>query len=119
MAALKLLDAVTSTGASTAKAFTRLINHHAVQVDITGAPTAVTVTLEGSLDGATFRTIATHALSAGDLTATTGLFFDIDMPVLFVKVNLTVLTAGTAPTVTVLYEGDSTWKSKVSRRGEF
>lgn len=119
MSALKLLNAVTSTGASLAKEFTRLIKHHTVQVNITGAPTAVTVTLEGSLDGVNFRTIATHALSAGDLTATTGMFFDIDKPVLFVKVNLTVFTGGTAPTVTVYYEGDSEWQSKVSRRGAF
>tara|TARA_R110002096_G_C14661910_1_gene728343 strand:+ start:28025 stop:28384 length:360 start_codon:yes stop_codon:yes gene_type:complete len=119
MSGLVLLAAVTSTGASLAKEFSRLVDKHALQVTITGAPTAVTVTLEGSLDGTTFSTIGTHAMSAGELTATKALYFDIDMPVLYVKANLTVLTAGTAPTVTVTYEGDSTGKQKVSRRGTF
>ena len=119
MANLVLLNAVTATGASLAKEFSRLVNNHVMQVTITGAPSAVTVTLEGSLDGTTFVTIGTHAFSAGELTATKAMFFDIDKPLLFVKANLTVLTAGTAPTVTVTYEGDSTGSQHVGRRGVF
>lgn len=119
MSGLVLLAAVTSTGASLAKEFSRLVDKHALQVTITGAPTAVTVTLEGSLDGTTFVTIGTHAFSAGELTATKAMFFDIDKPLLHVKANLTVLTAGTAPTVTVTYEGDSTVAKRPGRRGQF
>ena len=119
MANLVLLNAVTSTGASLSKEFSRLVNQHVLQATITGGPSAVTVTLEGSIDGTTFITIGTHAFTAGELTATKAMFFDIDKPLLFVKANLTVLTGGTAPTVTVTYEGDSTGDQNVGRRGVF
>jgi len=115
MGSLVFLSAVTSTGASGAKEFRRLVDSHALQVTITGAPSAVTVTLEGSLDGTTFSTIGTHAMSAGELTATKAMYFDVDMPVLWVKANLTVLTGGSSPTVTVTYAGDSTGSEKVGR----
>ncbi len=115
MGSLVFLNAVTGTGASGAKEFRRLIDRHALQVTITGAPSAVTVTLEGSLDGTTFSTIGTHAMSAGELTATKAMYFDVDMPVLWVKANLTVLTAGTAPTVTVTYAGDTSGSEKAGR----
>lgn len=119
MSGLILLNAVTGTGASLAKAFSRLVDKHSLQVVITGAPTAVTVALLGSLDGVTFSLIGTHAMSAGELTATDALYFEIDKPVLHVKASLTVLTAGTAPTVTVVYEGDSTVAKRPGRRGAF
>ena len=119
MSGIVLLSAVTSTGASLGKEFSRLIDKHALQVTITGGPSAVTVTLEGSLDGTTFCTIGTHAMSAGELTATKAIYFDADSPVLHVKANLTVLTGGTSPTVTVTYEGDSTGSQRVGRRGVF
>ena len=116
---LVLLNAVTSTGASLAKEFSRLVNSHVLQVTITGGPSAVTVTLEGSLDNTTFVTIGTHVFSAGELTATKAMFFDIDKPLLAVKANLTVLTGGSTPTVTATYEGDSTGSQHVGRRGVF
>jgi hypothetical protein len=119
MAALKLLDAVTATGASDSKKFNYLVQDHTVQATITGAPSAVTVDLEGSLDGVTFFSLESHVFTAGELTATGAMFHIIDKPVLFVNINLTTLTGGSAPTVTALYEGDSSWKSKISRRGEF
>lgn len=119
MSGLVLLNAVTGTGASLAKEFSRLVDKHALQVVITGAPTAVTVALLGSLDGTTYSLIGTHAMSAGELTATDALYFDIDKPVLHVKASLTVLTGGTAPTVTITYEGDSTVAKRIGRRGQF
>jgi len=114
-----LLNAVTSTGASLSKEFSRLVNNHVMQVTITGAPSAVKVSLEGSLDNTTFVQITEHTFSAAELTATKAMFFDVDKPLLSVKANLTTLTGGTAPTVTVTYEGDSTGSSKIGRRGVF
>ena len=119
MAAIKFLDAATATGESTIKLFNNLINNHTIQADITGAPTAVTVTIEGSLDGVTFDTIGTLAFSAGQLTNTTGVGHAVDTPVNYVRVNLTVLTGGTAPTVTVLYDGDNIGNRNAGRRGQF
>jgi len=102
--AFKLLDAVTGTGASTAITMRKINEDHSIQINITGTPTAVTVTLEGSLDGVLFSTILTTAMSAGELTATTALAHIADKPLRFVRANLTVLTGGSSPTVTVLYE---------------
>lgn len=118
MSAITFLDAATSTGASNIKRLAFLVSHHTVQVTITGAPTAVTVDLEGSIDGVTFFSLATHAFTAGELTATKAMFHVIDKPVSYVRSNLTVLTAGTSPTVTVKYEGESI-PAKISRRGPF
>ena len=112
-----LLNAATATGVGTAKDFSRLIDKHALQVTTTGDPTAVTVTLEGSLDGTNFFTVGTHAFVAADITADGAMFFDVDSPCLHVRVNLTVLTAGTAPTVTAIYEGLQTGEQKSGLHG--
>lgn len=120
MTALTFLDAATATGESSIKALPFLVSAHSVQATITGAPTAVTVDLEGSLDGETFFVLATHPFTAGELTAAAALFHVIERPVNFVRVNLLTLTAGTAPTVTVKYDGDSIpGKTRTGRRGQF
>lgn len=119
MPAITLLSAVTSTGAGTIKHSAYLMDKKTVQVSITGAPSAVTVTLEGSIDGTNFATLATKAFSAGELTATFALFHSIDTPVTYVRANLTVLTGGSTPTVTAIFEGDKHPLNKVSRHGVF
>ena len=119
MAAITLLNAVTSTGAGPIKDLAFLVKDHTVQVTTTGDPTAVTVTLEGSIDGVTFFTLVTTAFDAGEITADAAIFHLIDVPVTFVRVNLTTLTAGTTPTVTALYEGDNIIPKKISRRMPF
>ena len=100
---VKLLDAATATGASGAWATHSGPSNHSVQVVITGAPTAVTVDLEISLDGSIWVSAASHVMSAGELTATQALFHVVDKPSWNVRVNVVTLTAGTAPTVTVVY----------------
>lgn len=72
------------------------------QATITGTPTAVTVVIEGSLDGTNYTAINTHAFTAGELTATFAMFSVIDNPVSYIRANVTVLTGGTAPTVSVI-----------------
>ena len=103
--AFKFLDAVTTTGASTAKAFSKIVKSHTVQVTVTGSPTAVTVDLEGSLDNITFFQLDTHPFNNGEIPSGKSMFHVINKPVRFVRLNLTKLTGGTAPTVTGLYEG--------------
>ena len=88
----KLLDAAAATGTSSSIELTSV--NYAVQVVATGSPTGITVDLEGSLDGTNFLEIGT--ISAA------GIFFVTDSPVKHVRANLTALTGGTAPTVTVL-----------------
>jgi hypothetical protein len=121
MSAITFLNAVEATGASSIKALPFLVTSHTVQATITGAPTAVTVDLEGSLDGTTFFALASHVFSAGELTAEGAMFHVVDKPVTYVRINLTTLTAGTEPTVTVKYDGDSLPAAirGTGRRGQF
>lgn len=119
MAALTLLNAVTSTGAGPIRDIGHVIKDHVFSASITGAPSAVTVALEGSIDGTNFAAIDSHVFSAGELTATFALVTLVDLPVTFVRANLTTLTGGTAPTVTFLYEGDNNTLNKRNRRGAF
>ncbi len=104
-----LLTAVTATGAgagSTASSgLDKVIKDHTIQATITGAPTAVTVDLEGSLDGTTWFILDSHVFTAGELTATAAIVHILGAPVRHIRGNLTVLTGGTAPTVTMLYDG--------------
>ena len=98
---ITMLDAAVATGAGGAHSQQRLISDSSYTVNITGAPSAVTVDIEGSFDGETFFQIAQHAMTAGELTATKAMFHIAGKPVMFIRVNLTTLTAGTSPTVTV------------------
>lgn len=102
--AYQLLTAATATGASSTQIVRRIVRDHTVQATITGSPTAVTVDLEGSLDGNTFFTLATHPFTAGELTAEGAMFHVTDKAVGRVRINLITLTGGSSPTVTTLYE---------------
>lgn len=66
---------------------------HAIQTVVTGAPTAVSIKLQGSLDGANWYDLATSTSTTGDYQTA------IDKPARFVRANLGTLTGGTAPTV--------------------
>lgn len=102
--AMKLLAAATATGAGASVRLKKVVQEHTVQALITGSPTAVTVSLESSLnDGVTWNAIGTYPFAAGDLTAGSVMYHVIDKPAELVRMNLTSLTGGTAPTVTVFY----------------
>lgn len=101
---MKLLAAVTAVGAGTSVRLKKGVQEHTVQVIITGTPTAVVVALESSLnDGTTWNTIGTYTLTAGDLTAGSAMYHVDNKPSELVRMNLTTLTGGTSPTVTVFY----------------
>jgi len=99
----KLLDAAVATGTSPTWTLNRTPRNHTIQITITGAPTAVTVDLEGSLDGTTWVSLASHVMSAAELTAAKALFHVGNKPTRRVRINLKTLTAGSSPTVTVIY----------------
>jgi len=91
------LAAATATGAGTVVDLGVVRSSHTMQTIVTGAPATVTVTLEGSLNGTTaWATLATSTSTTGDVQTATG------KAVRYVRANLTVLTGGTAPTVTAL-----------------
>ena len=66
---------------------------------VTGAPTGVSVTLQGSLDGTNWFILATSTSTTGDYQSVA------DKPCHFVRANLGTLTGGTAPTVTARIAG--------------
>lgn len=102
--AFKFFDAQDSTGTSGSIIFRRPIKDHTVQIEVTGSPTAVTVDLEGSLDDGFWTALGTIPLSAQDITDGGSVTHLLNKPIRFVRANLTELTGGTSPTVTVLYE---------------
>lgn len=105
--AVKLLNAVTAQGASPTWDVRMKPRHHTVEIEITGAPTAVTVSLEGSLSKNGFESLADHIFSAEELTNQRAMFHVVDKTVRAVRLNLLLLTGGTAPTVTAFYEGNN------------
>jgi hypothetical protein len=71
-----------------------LDNWLGLQIDISGSPTGVLVTLLGSIDGVNYYTIQTYNATTG------GLYFVSGFTARFVRTVLTTLTGGTAPAVT-------------------
>jgi len=80
---------------------------HTIAAIVTGSPSGCTLHLEGSLDGTNWFDIS------GDQTCTSNLMFHVvNRAVAQVRMNLTALTGGTAPTVTGWYLGHSTGAQK-------
>lgn len=90
------LAAVTANGSSTAIDLVTPYRTHTLQTVVTGAPTSLSVTLEGSLNGTNWVVLATSTSTTGDAQ------FAVDKPVRYVRATLSALTGGTAPTVTAL-----------------
>lgn len=103
--AVKLLNKVTALGISPTWDVRMKPRHHTVEIEVTGAPTAVTLSLEGSLTKNGFESLADHILTAEELTAGRAMFHVADKTVRAVRLNLLLLTGGTAPTITAHYEG--------------
>ena len=106
--AVTLLDAATATGAGNSRRMNKKPSSHTIQATMGGAvvATAVTIDFEGSLDNTTWFQLDQHAFSAGEITAEGALYHIVDIPVKYVRANLTTLTGGTAPTVTVKHVWD-------------
>ena len=69
---------------------------------ITGNPDTVTISIHGSLDGVNWGILATHSFSAEELVKDSALFHITNRPSPWIKASVDALTAGTAPTVSVL-----------------
>ena len=96
---MKILNAATATGAGSGYPTDRIYADHGWMIVVTGAPTAVSVTLQGSLDGINWVTLDTSTITTSEIRFVTG------KPVVQVRANLGTLTAGTSPTVSVDYVG--------------
>lgn len=66
------------------------------------AVSAFVMSLDGSLDGATWFSLGTDTADAGELTAQAGMFHVVDKAVRYIRANITTLTpGGTTGNVTV------------------
>jgi hypothetical protein len=103
-----LLNAVIATGAGPAFAMPLspnvqrggFIQSMAWQINTTGAPSGLSVTLQGSLDGVNWFSIGSAVTS--DTLTVINLANANAGPYAFIRANLTTLTGGTTPSVTVL-----------------
>lgn len=89
------LAAATSTGQGTITDLGVVRSTHTLQTTVTGGPSGVTVTLQGSLSAAgPWLTLATSTSTTGDVQTATG------KAVRYIAADLVTLTGGTTPTVT-------------------
>ena len=106
---LTLLSDATTTGAGDAQwVKDTTVNNWTCDVDITGTPTAVTVRIEGNMGGDVFDPtgMATHVFTATQLSASKATFGIVYSPVMNIRAYITVLTGGTAPTITAVCGGN-------------
>ena len=73
------------------------------QTTYTGSPTGVSVSLQGSLDGANWFTVDTTTAIAGELRST----LSLPSSATFLRAYVTTLTGGTSPTATVILQPGS------------
>jgi len=73
---------------------------HTVQVVVTGGPATCTIQLEGTLNGTTW-----YVMGAAQTCTSTITFYPVWVGAQTIRVNLTALTGGASPTVTVYYQG--------------
>jgi hypothetical protein len=90
-----LLAAVTVTGAGTTRQPGFAYKNHTWNTVITGSPTTVSVTLEGSIDGTNWFVLDTSTSTSNEMRHVT------NKPVTYLRANLGTLSGGSTPTVTV------------------
>lgn len=91
---INAMPGATATGAGNSIDLDHGRRTFTMQTVVTGTPVAVSITLQGSLDGANWTTLATSTSVTGDQQ------YVIDKPQRFLRANLGTLTGGTSPTVT-------------------
>jgi hypothetical protein len=91
--AMQSLSSVTVTGPGTSFNLTNARANLGLQVACTGSPTTVLINLEGSLEGTHWFTLAHSSNISGEIV------FASNVPVIWLRANLTTLTGGSSPTV--------------------
>lgn len=79
------------------------INNHTVQVNIGAVTSALTFSLEQSLDGVVYKVIDTHVFSAGELVADSAIVTVQNTPARFLRISVDSFTG--AGNITAYYEG--------------
>jgi len=84
-----------------------LVAHkHTLQVTVAGSPSTCTVELDGTLDDVVLTASPNWQNLSGSQTCTSSTAFSVvDRPVTGIRGNLTALSGGSSPTVTLKYVG--------------
>lgn len=99
---LTLLSGATGTGAGAAQWVKNSNNEMWVcDVDVTGSPSVVVVTIEGNMGGTVFDPtgMGTHTFTSTQLTAKKASFSIVNSPVVNMRANVITFTGGTAISV--------------------
>ena len=94
-----LLSAATETGAGSLWKLKESSDVHTVYAKFTGTITALTVALEGSIDGTNIVALTTHEFTASEISAKQAMFHVVNKLVEYVRINITVLTGTGSVTV--------------------
>ena len=104
-----LLNAVTATGrGAIVSGMKRFYKDWTCEVTLTGAPTAVTLAVEGALNSTPVSPMTGsggHIFTAEEIGQQKAMFEIIDAGAFFMRANLLTLTSGTSPTVTAKIRG--------------
>lgn len=93
------IASLSGVGAGGTITLERALSNFTVQTVVTGGPTAVSLKLQGSLDGSNWSDLATSTSTTGDQQ------YVVDKPQKYLRANLGTLTGGASPKVTVYVAG--------------
>lgn len=99
------LGTLTATGTTRAVNLYMAAHKHTVEVAVAGSPASCSVQLEGTLDDPLSASAVWSNLSGAQSCTSSTMFHVIDRAVTAVRANVTALTGGTSPSVTVVYQG--------------
>ena len=85
------------------------VDTHTLHVVFTGSISALTVAIEGSINGTDVVALATHELATEEISAKSSMFHIVNKLVEYVRVNITVMTGSGSVTV---YHSPATAASK-------
>lgn len=98
-------EPLSTTGASEVQAHgfvrDRGFSQQTYEVTVTGSPTAVALSIEGSISGDNFQSLGDCVFTSEQLAAGYAMFHIAYKTVPKIRVNVTALTGGTSPTIKI------------------
>lgn len=102
----RLMYLQSTTGPAPKQEYPAVYKNWVCQVNTTGSPSETVLTIEGNLTGSYYTTMGTWTLSTDAYYADgQSMFSIVNMPVKQIRANLTTVTGGASPTVTVVCTG--------------
>ena len=106
----RLLDEVETTGVGNTFVLPYTVLNHTIDCYFTnsgGSVTALTVDLEGSIDGQKWYTLASHEFTSDELNDKKAMFHSVDRMVSYIRANIITLTETGTTKIYVRYIPES------------